>query len=159
MLQPTHTAAQKARGTTAHATLNGLALAAFTAAFAIIVTNKARHAGAHFASAHARLGLAAYVLVVLQAGVGVSIYYLPRLYGSRARAQAVWKYHRASGYVVLLLGLATVLAATWTDFNVAVLKIRAWVVGVGAVLVVAGVGARVRKQKLGFGGGSVRATV
>lgn len=88
--------------------------------------------------------------MLVQALVGVTQYWVPSIYGGQDNAKAIWKYHRASGYVVLVLGLTTVAAATQTDFNQNVLHIRLWVVIVSSVLVLAGVLSRIKLQKLGL---------
>jgi hypothetical protein len=75
---------------------------------------------------------------------------VPQLYGGEANAKKVWKYHRASGYVVFTLMLATVAAATQTTYNRNVLDIKLWAVIVAAVLTLAGIVPRIKKQKLGF---------
>lgn len=46
--------------------------------------------------------------------------------------------------------LATVAAATQTDFNLSTLDIKLWAVLVTSVLVVVGVVPRIKKQKLGL---------
>jgi len=65
-------------------------------------------------------------------------------------AKAMYKYHRASGYTLLILAFATVAAATQTDFNKNVLHIQLWAVIVAAVLTLIGVLPRIKKQKLGL---------
>jgi len=55
-----------------------------------------------------------------------------------------------SGYIILVLLLATVCAATQTTFNVNVLGMQLWAVIVASVLVLLGVLPRVKKQKLGL---------
>ena len=64
-------------------------------------------------------------------------------------AKAVYKYHRWSGYVVLVMGLATVCAATQTDYNKGVLHVRLWAVLVASVILLVGVLPRVRRGKMG----------
>ena len=97
------------------------------------------------------LGLITYILIILQASVGVVQYFFPvRVLGSVDAGKKIYKYHRVSGYVLLVLELGTVIAATQTTFNVAALHIPLWGVVVTSVLVVAGVGARVKKHKLGL---------
>lgn len=150
LLQPTHTAEQKRSGALLHALLNLLAFLAFVAALAIILANKFAHHGVHFASAHARLGLLTYIYLLLQAAVGASMYFLPAVYGGEERAKKIWKWHRASGYLALLLVLGTVLAACWTDFNVNVLGVKVWAVIVCEVFIILGIGARIRLVKLGW---------
>lgn len=83
--------------------------------------------------------------------MGVVQYFFPvRVLGSVDAGRKIYKYHRVSGYVLLLLELGTVIASTQTTFNLAALHIPLWGVVVTSVLVVAGVGARVKKQKLGL---------
>jgi hypothetical protein len=56
------------------------------------------------------------------------MYFVPRLYGSVDKAKSFYKWHRISGYIVLTLMLATVCAATATDYNKTTLHIRLWAV-------------------------------
>lgn len=97
------------------------------------------------------MGLVLYILLFLQALVGFAQFYTPALvFGSVDNAKAVYKYHRLSGYAVLLVGLITVCAATQTGYNQGILGIQLWAIIVASVLVVAGVGSRIKKQKLGL---------
>lgn len=124
---------------------------ALIAGLIIIEYNKFDHdAPAHFDSAHGRLGLITYIVFVLQAIVGFTQYYTPSIYGGVDNAKAIWKYHRISGYVILPLSLATVCAATYTGFNKISLHIQLWSVIVASLLVVTGLGARMKLQKLGL---------
>lgn len=150
ILQPTHTAEQKRKGTYVHAALVDVGLSALIAGLVVIEVAKIGHGGVHFASAHAVLGLLTYVALLLQAVVGFTQFFLPGIYGGEARAKKVYKYHRQSGYVVLALSLGTVAAATHTDYVSGVLHLKLVAVLVAAVLILAGVLARVRKQKLGW---------
>ncbi|KAL9096331.1 MAG: hypothetical protein Q9165_001328 [Trypethelium subeluteriae] len=149
VLQPTYTAQQKKQGTYVHATLNDLALAAAIAGLVVIEINKADHGG-HFESPHAILGLITYIAMALQAFVGITQYFVPQIYGGVSNAKKLYKYHRLSGYVILVLALATICAATTTGFNLNVLHMQLWAVIVTSVLTVLGVFARIKKQKLGF---------
>ncbi|TKX21584.1 hypothetical protein C1H76_6080 [Elsinoe australis] len=150
VVQPTATKDQKRVGANWHAALNDTAALVLIAGLVIIEYNKFDHGGTHFVSAHAILGLVTYILIALQAIVGITMYFTPNLYGSVDNAKSLYKYHRMSGYVALTLLLATVCAATYTDFNKNVLKMQLWAVVVSSVLVLVGVGARIKKSKLGF---------
>ncbi|KAF2763939.1 hypothetical protein EJ03DRAFT_332298 [Teratosphaeria nubilosa] len=150
ILQPTATPKQKTQGTYVHAALNDVAFLAALAGLIIIEYNKFDHNGIHFESAHAILGLITYILVVVQLIVGITQYFTPKLYGSVDNAKSMYKYHRLSGYVILLLMLATVCAATQTTFNVNVLQIQLWAVVVASLIVVLGIGARIRLNKFGY---------
>ncbi|KAI6857778.1 hypothetical protein KC343_g10458 [Hortaea werneckii] len=150
ILQPTHTAAQKKQGTYTHAALNDVAVLAAVAGLVIIEYNKIDHGGTHFESPHAILGLVTYILIALQAIVGITQYFTPGLYGGVDNAKALYKYHRVGGYITLLLMLATVCAATQTTFNTNVLQMQLWAVVVASVIIVVGVGARIKRSKFGW---------
>ncbi|KZF25239.1 hypothetical protein L228DRAFT_244034 [Xylona heveae TC161] len=150
ILQPTHSQPQKRQGTTVHAIFNQLGLDALVAGLIVIEVNKFAHNGIHFESPHAILGLITYIFFFIQSFVGVTQYYTPALYGGEVKAKKIWKYHRASGYIVLILSLATIAAATQTDYNKNVLHIQLWAVLVAAVLVLAGIIPRIKKQKFGL---------
>ena len=90
-------------------------------------------------------------IIVIQALVGVFQFFLPvTIFGSVDAGKRIYKYHRWSGYALLLLEVATVVAATQTTYNLAAIHIPLWGVLVSVVLVLSGVGARIKKQKLGL---------
>lgn len=97
------------------------------------------------------VGLTTYIILLIQSLVGFTQYFTPSLYGSTATAQSIYKYHRASGYLVLVLMLATISAATWTPFNRNALHIKSWAVIACSVLLLIGLVPRIKKQKLGLG--------
>jgi len=152
ILQPTHTPVQKRHGTITHFTLNNLSIDLLIAGLVVIEYNKFAHNGTHFESPHAILGLITYIFLLVQALVGFTAYFVPKLYGSVDKAKSLYKWHRISGYIILVFLLATVAAATQTDFNKNVLDIKLWAVLISAVLVLVGVLPRIQKQKLGLGG-------
>ena len=156
ILQPTHTPAQKRIGALIHGSLNGLAFLLYLLAFVAIYYNKSAHGGVHFESIHAIMGLTTYIVLLIQAAVGFTMYFVPSLYGSVDKAKSIWKYHRMSGYLVLTLALATVCAATTTDYNQNVLGMELWVMIVASVLVLLGLIPRVKLQKFGLKTGSHR---
>ena len=97
------------------------------------------------------MGVITYVLLVVQALIGFAQFYLPNaVFGSVDTAKSVYKYHRASGYVILFFSLATVCAATYTPANSGLLMIQPWSVIVASVLVVLGVVPRIKKYKFGL---------
>lgn len=150
-LQPTHTPDQKRVGQRVHAGLNLLALLFLVAGVTIIEINKFRQGpGSHFHSVHGYLGVILSVILLIQYLVGFTMWATPKLYGGEDNAKSIWKYHRWSGYVVLILLLITVAAATDTPYNENVLKLKLWAVIVTSLLVVIGVIPRVQKQKLGL---------
>lgn len=150
LLQPTHTAEQKRRGTMWHFICNVGSLSGFLSGLVFIEVNKFAHRGAHLKSPHAYLGLFTYLVLLLQGLVGFTQYYTPMLYGSVDRAKSIWKYHRAAGYMTVVLASSTVAAAMCTEYNQNVLRIPAWVMFVALVLVLCGVLTRIRLAKFGF---------
>ncbi|KAH6606668.1 cytochrome b-561 [Trichoderma cornu-damae] len=154
-LQPTHTFEQKRLGQRVHGLLNLLALFALVAGVTIIEYNKEKSHNAHFHSVHGYLGVITSVVLLLQYLVGFTMWATPRLYGGEDKAKAVWKYHRYSGYFVLLLLLVTINSATQTDYNKNVLKLKLWATLVLSIIVVIGIFPRIQKQKLGFSRPSV----
>ncbi|MCJ1470527.1 hypothetical protein MMC07_009173 [Pseudocyphellaria aurata] len=150
ILQPTHTLGQKRKGTNIHAILNGIGVLAYIGGLVVIEYNKFAHNGAHFGTPHNVLGLIVYILFFVQAIIGVAQYYTPTVFGTVDNAKAIYKYHRASGYVILVLSLATVATATQTGFNENTLHIGLSVVIVASILTVVGVVPRIRKRKFGL---------
>lgn len=150
LLQPTHTPKQKKQGANIHGILNGTGVLAFIAGLIVIEYNKIAHSGEHFKSPHAILGLITYIFFIIQALIGITQYYLPQIYGGEQNAKSIYKYHRMAGYVLLVLAFVTIAAATQTGFNKNVLHIQLWAVIVTALLTLAGVLPRIKKQKLGL---------
>jgi len=150
ILQPTHSPSQKRTGTNIHSVLNGTSVLALLAGLIVIEYNKIAHSGTHFESPHAILGLITYIVFAVQAVVGITQYYFPNVYGSVDNAKAIYKYHRMSGYVLLVLSFCTVAAATQTDFNKTTLHIQLWAVIVASVIVLVGLLPRIRKGKFGL---------
>lgn len=94
------------------------------------------------------------MLVYLQALVGFTQYYVPSLYGSADKAKRIYKYHRMAGYLIAVLGLATICAASWTTYSLGVAHLQHWAVIVASVLVLVGLVPRIRLSKLGWRGQS-----
>ncbi|KAG6019679.1 hypothetical protein E4U41_003137 [Claviceps citrina] len=150
-LQPTSTPGQKRVGQQVHASLNLVALVALVTGAVIIEVNKIRSHGPHFHSPHAYVGVVTLLLVGAQYLVGFTMWATPGLYGGLDSAKKLYRYHRYAGYLILVLLLTAVCTAMQTDYVVKVLGIGVWGVVVAAAVVLAGVLARVQKQKLGFG--------
>ncbi|KAA8909114.1 hypothetical protein FN846DRAFT_943556, partial [Sphaerosporella brunnea] len=138
ILQPTHTVEQKRSGTLMHFLFWAAALATFYAALVVVEVHKQRSGIGHFESPHAVLGVVIYVLLLIQAWVGVAQYFFPAVFGGVERAKKVYRYHRIAGYVLVLLVLVNIVLATKTYYAGKVLRIRTWATVVGGLLVVAG---------------------
>jgi hypothetical protein len=121
-----------------------------TAGVVIIEYNKFAHEAVHFESVHGKLGLITYALLLIQSVVGFTQYFVPQLYGGVDNAKAIYKWHRMSGYIILVMMLATACAATQTVTGGVTLDIKLWAVLVSSVLILIGVLPRIKKQKFGF---------
>jgi hypothetical protein len=77
------------------------------------------------------------------------MFYFPQVFGSVAKGKAVWKYHRASGYVVWSLVLVNCVLGTQSDWFQGVWNIT-WVWVTFAVLAFLGVVSRIRLSKMKF---------
>ena len=138
-------------GTHWHFALNLVATILLIAGLIIIEMNKASHPETRFSSPHGIMGLITYILIFSQALVGFAQFYMPeQIFGSVDKGKALYKYHRVMGYLILLMTLATICAATQTTFNKNVLKMRLWAVLVASVLVLIGVVPRVKLSKLPY---------
>lgn len=148
IVQPTHTAKQKKQGTYTHAALNDIAFLAAIGGLVVIEMNK--QPDAHWESPHGIMGLTTYIMISINVIVGITQYFTPGLYGGVDNAKALYKYHRAWGYLTLLMILATICAATQTTFNKNVTGIQLWAVIVASVLIVVGIAPRIRLSKFGL---------
>ncbi|KAJ6028267.1 hypothetical protein N7540_003843 [Penicillium herquei] len=149
ILQPTTTGPQKHRGARYHYIIQLLSTFLFLAAFTVIEVNKGTHP--HFVSAHGILGLLTVIFVTYQSLFGVVQYFVPgALLGSVENGKKLYKYHRWTGYVALLvLEIPTaIFGATQTGYSIAFLHIPLWAVIIAGLAVVLGAGARIRKFKL-----------
>jgi cytochrome b-561 len=149
-LQPTYTSEQKRIGQRIHASLNLLAFLALSAGVIIIEVNKVQGNMPHFHSVHGYLGVIASLMLLLQYLVGFTMWATPKLYGGEESAKKLYKYHRYSGYFMLVMLLATVISATQTTYNVGVLKIKFWAALLLSVLILLGIFPRIQKHKFGF---------
>lgn len=138
------------QGTYIHSALNTVSLGLLIAGLVVIEMNKASHPETRFQSTHGKLGLIVYILLGIQFTVGVAQFYTPNVFGSVDKAKSLYKYHRWSGYLIIIAAVATICLATQTGFNNNVLHIRLWATIVAAVLTVIGLLPRIKKRKLGL---------
>lgn len=150
VLQPTHLDKQKIQGQRWHAAIHVISFLSFVAGVTVIECNKMYNGLEHFHSAHAYIGVITCGVLVLQYLVGITMWAVPVLYGGVDNAKSVWKYHRWSGYLLLLLLLASVISATRTDYVKSVLEIKTHYVVLASAVILLGVFPRVSLKKLGL---------
>jgi len=153
-LQPTATPPSKKAGLDRHQVIQIGALLTLTAGTGAIVLNKLSHNAPHLISWHAYMGVVAYAWLCMQSAMGVaSVWWKGRAFGGMVKAKRMWKWHRISGYALLLWMLGTAfLAGEWSGWarTFASPIYRAVGFGTSLVLVAVGVLGRTRVSKMRF---------
>lgn len=147
LLQPTHTHAQKIEGTRSHSILNVLSVASFLTGAIFIWINKKNHNAPHFQSVHGKFGLITVSLLFLQLIIGLLQFYFPNLLGGEAKAKRLYKWHRAFGYLISALVIATVTLGTQTDWFLGKVHVL-WIWIVFDILIIVGLVPRIKPSKM-----------
>ncbi|KAI0797840.1 hypothetical protein C8Q75DRAFT_801754 [Abortiporus biennis] len=86
---------------------------------AAVSYNKYLGGRSHFTSWHGTIGIITIALTLFQVGLGAgSVWFNGRLFGGNPKAKLVWKYHRASGYLLFPLYLfTTYLGGAWSNYT------------------------------------------
>ncbi|EGG11212.1 uncharacterized protein MELLADRAFT_70886 [Melampsora larici-populina 98AG31] len=118
VLQPTKTPAQKRAGLSVHEVFQITGAVAITAGTVIMIVNKLLHNSPHFKSWHGLLGFITACLLVIQSCFGglIGFEWSRKLILGESRARSLWKYHRASGYILIILITLTFLTATKSEW-------------------------------------------
>ncbi|KAI7875605.1 hypothetical protein K492DRAFT_173199 [Lichtheimia hyalospora FSU 10163] len=153
LLQPTRTPQEKKRGLRHHAIVQAIGYTSAIVGFTTIVYNKVVSDKEHFTSLHGQLGLALFCYLFCQSLFGLLISYLPTLvFGNVATAKRLWKFHRMTGYLLLVLVWLTAQLGVRADYMINNLwsdKLM-WLHWVALLLVAVGVVARIRLWKWGI---------
>jgi len=154
-LQPTSQPRTKAAGLTRHQLIIlGLAFPCIAVGTLIIIWNKKIHEAPHFTSWHGTFGIIAIAWMFVQMALGAgSVWFNGAAFGGGAKAKAVWKYHRLSGYVLFPFFLATAhIGGAWSDWMLMstsqVTRIFGYVIAPLAIIV--GLWSRARLSKMKF---------
>ncbi|GAA6007951.1 hypothetical protein JCM11491_006553 [Sporobolomyces phaffii] len=115
--QPSNLAVKKT-GQKLHQAFQGVATLLIIAGSVAILYKKASSNAPHFTTWHAKIGLITLCLILSQALFGAVAVFTPSLVGGPGKAKALYKYHRLSGYLGLILLLATPVLALWSDWVV-----------------------------------------
>jgi len=75
------------------------------------------------------------------------MFYFPQVFGSVAKGKAIWKYHRASGYIVWALVLVNCVLGTQSTWFLGWWNIT-WIWVVFAIIASVGVVSRIRLSKM-----------
>ncbi|KZT53208.1 hypothetical protein CALCODRAFT_440440 [Calocera cornea HHB12733] len=153
-LQPTATPLSKKLGLVRHQNLQIAALVLLSLGTSTMVINKITHSAPHITTWHASFGLVSYIWLWVQSTIGAaSVWWKGVAFGGEVKAKRMWKWHRISGYAMLLWMMATVfLAGEYSDWarGVSGPVFRGLGFGVSLVLVLVGVLGRMRVGKMRF---------
>ncbi|KAI9008980.1 eukaryotic cytochrome b561-domain-containing protein [Phycomyces nitens] len=151
LLQPTSTPEQKAKGQKNHAMVQTIAYCSAIVGFTAIFYNKVLSSKPHFTSSHAQLGVFVFSFLFVQLVFGIIMAVLPRL-SDQSNAKSLWKYHRVSGYILLVLIWTTAQLGVRADymFNNLWSPSLIWLHWVVVVLVGYGIVRRIRLEKWGL---------
>ncbi|KAI7865735.1 hypothetical protein BDF14DRAFT_1822953 [Spinellus fusiger] len=152
LLQTTSTQEEKEKGLEYHAIVQSIASFSFVVAGTAIFVNKYLLNKEHLTSVHGYLGAFVFVYMVIQVLFGLTIAFFRHLYGSEFAAKQLWKYHRVSGYFLLILLWTTAQLGVRADYMYNNLWSRhlIWLHWVAVFLVAAGVFGRIRVSKWGI---------
>jgi len=152
-LQPTSLAQPKAKAkgfSRHHLFMFFLGFPSIVLGSTAIIYNKSLHGASHFVTWHGFLGIIALSWMAFQILLGGgSVWFGGRYFGRNPKA--VYKYHRASGYPLLLLFLLVIhLAGAWSNFALNNMNViaRFFVFLIAPAIVVFGIFTRIRFDKM-----------
>jgi len=153
-LQPTSQPQTKAAGLTRHQCAMISGFVSILLGASAIFYNKARYSASHFTTWHGKFGLLSVVWLFIQLLFGASsVWFNGALLGGGAKAKALWKFHRLSGYILFPLLLTTAhLGGEWSSWSTLNSEgyIRIIAFTVAPLLVLGAVLVRIRTSKMKF---------
>ncbi|RUP43725.1 eukaryotic cytochrome b561-domain-containing protein [Jimgerdemannia flammicorona] len=116
ILQPTTTPAEKATGLNLHKWTLIIGYTCAIGGSSVIFYNKVLSGKEHFTTTHSQLGAFTSSYLLIQLLFGLSMVYLPNLFGGVGKAKALWKYHRLSGYFLFIFVWVTAQFGAHSDW-------------------------------------------
>ncbi|KAJ3307504.1 hypothetical protein HDU76_004619, partial [Blyttiomyces sp. JEL0837] len=101
-----------------HSIIQLLSFVSLTIAVGAIYQNKENNSKPHYTTVHGRLGAFTYTTIIIVAGFGTALYFIPSLFGGALKARKTYYLHRLAGYFMLLMIITTASAALWSDWLV-----------------------------------------
>ncbi|KAG2223536.1 hypothetical protein INT45_000856 [Circinella minor] len=154
LLQTTSTPKEKKKGLKLHAFIQSFAYVFLLVGF-IIMVHAFSTRSSHFNSQHSKFGLAVFIYIFFQGLFGITMAYFPNfVFGSIDKGKSLWKFHRITGYLFLILVWVTAELGIRTPLMITFMPTPNMIAGhwVALVLVVIGITGRVRLYKWGLGG-------
>jgi cytochrome b-561 domain-containing protein 2 len=156
-LQPTSQPRTKASGLTRHQVIIlGLGVPAILTGTIMVFFNKVIKEANHFTTWHGTFGGIALVWMVFQILLGgLSVWFRGAALGGGAKAKRVWRYHRASGYLLFPMFLLTAaVGGNYSDYVVKLARItvgvRVLVYTIAPIAILLGLWSRIRLSKMNF---------
>ena len=105
---------------------------------------------------HGKLGLLVFCYLFFQLLFGLTMAFMPSLFGNVTKAKSLWKYHRMTGYTLIVIIWVTAQLGIRADYIYKNLWSPKLMIGhwIALVFVVIGVAGRVRLYKWGFSKGN-----
>jgi len=147
VLQKAESRQEKDAGLNFHKLMQSVSFLSVIGGFYVIYTFKKEGGSEHFYSPHGKSGLMTFLLILVQAIAGSTLVNFPGVVGGAAKARALYKYHRFSGYVVLFFIWLTALGGTQADWTKAQFD-HLWVWLAAAGMVFVGIVGRVKSSKV-----------
>jgi len=153
-LQPTSQPQTKAAGLKRHQVVQLIGLSSIILGTSAMLNYKASHGAPHFTTWHGTFGLITIAWLIVQGAVGAgSVWFNGAAFGGTQKAKLLWKYHRLSGYILLISLLTTVhLGGGWSawvsEHSAYVVRLVAYTLA--PVLIIVSLYSRVRPSKMKF---------
>lgn len=154
-LQPTSQPKTKTAGLARHQLIMlALAFPCIAVGTLLMIWNKKIHESSHFTTWHGTFGIFAIGWMFVQIALGAgSVWFGGAAFGGGAKAKAIWKYHRLSGYLLFPFFLVTAhIGGAWSTWMLMstsqVTRIFGYVIAPLAILV--GLWSRARVSKMKF---------
>ncbi|MBW0526568.1 hypothetical protein O181_066283 [Austropuccinia psidii MF-1] len=151
ILQPTDSPSSKRTGLLFHQAFQIFGTVSIIIGSSAILYNKILHSAPHFTSWHGLFGIITASLIILQAVFGALVgfefsrdFILGDTFGRK-----LWKYHRASGYLIVALMTITILTATKSDWLLLVSNaFSIWVLRLSSLIAVVGLSSLINFRKI-----------
>ncbi|RIA96934.1 eukaryotic cytochrome b561-domain-containing protein [Glomus cerebriforme] len=136
ILQKAETRQEKEGALNFHKLMQSITFLSVIGGFYITYTFKAENNAEHFTSPHGKFGLITFSFILIQSIAGSTLVNFPGVVGGAAKARAMYKYHRISGYFLLPLIWLTALGGTQADWTKSQFDhLWIWLTAAGMVLV------------------------
>ncbi|CAB5374390.1 uncharacterized protein OCT59_017266 [Rhizophagus irregularis] len=138
---------EKARSLFFHKLMQIISLICLIIGFVVIYYNKSIKGSTHYKTYHAKIGLIAFIVYIIQLITGLALTFFPSLLGGISKSKKYYKHHRLTGYInlsLIWLSAITSTRANWVTkhFN------QHWIWTFSIGLIIIGVIGRINFNKI-----------